>query len=217
MEVSLHVLQRIKHEEKGLIGIGTLIVFISMVIISAVAGGVLINTATALQGQARQTGTMAMQQVSSGVRVVKITGRSARENGETIVENMQVLVKLRAGSQGIDLRDLTIEYLSEDADTHLSMTENAYGSREGLFQYENIGENNFGVVKVRNASNSENCMLGTMADLIEIWVDVSAIEDGISPSEEATLALIPNIGVKTYATARAPPVMRKKGVYRLRL
>lgn len=76
MTIMFNEAKGIQKEDRGLVGIGTLIIFIAIVIVAAVAAGVLIDTSQALQEQARATGEETIQSVSTGVKVIDVKGKA---------------------------------------------------------------------------------------------------------------------------------------------
>jgi flagellin FlaB len=105
----------INEEERGQVGIGTLIVFIAMVLVAAIAAGVLINTAGFLQTQAEATGQESTEQVSNNLQVESVV--SEVESGPEI-RAIAIDVSLAPGSNPIDVTSATLEFIgSTDSGT----------------------------------------------------------------------------------------------------
>ncbi|WP_406657712.1 archaellin/type IV pilin N-terminal domain-containing protein [Methanolobus sp. ZRKC2] len=102
---------KIFRNSQAQIGIGTLIIFIAMVLIAAVAASVLIQTSGVLQQQAQSTGRQATQEVSSNLVIKSIEGVRAKNNATSMADNVSLLklkVGLNVGSSPVDLNQLVI-------------------------------------------------------------------------------------------------------------
>jgi archaeal flagellin FlaB len=92
-----------KMSKKAEMGMGTLIIFIAMILVAAVAAAVLITTTGSLQNKALDTGRSTTQEVGTSLQVIEIYA----ENGnDTTLENFTVTLKLSAGSDPIRFSDL---------------------------------------------------------------------------------------------------------------
>jgi flagellin-like protein len=96
-------------EDRGQVGIGTLIVFIAMVLVAAIAAGVLVNTAGFLQESAEQTGQQAQGEVSDRLDVVN--AYTVISDGDT--SKVNVTVRKASGSDNINLSATTVQWISD--------------------------------------------------------------------------------------------------------
>ncbi|MFW5924221.1 MAG: archaellin/type IV pilin N-terminal domain-containing protein [archaeon] len=124
-------------DERGQVGIGTLIVFIAMVLVAAIAAGVLINTAGFLQTQAEDTGTDSTDQVANNINVIgavaDVNDPAAVNDSTDTGEDYEVLdsayndsnnpdayevrltVQKSPGAADVDLSGLTVQYVGSDS------------------------------------------------------------------------------------------------------
>ena len=111
-------------DERGQVGIGTLIVFIAMVLVAAIAAGVLINTAGFLQSKGEETGQQSSQQVTNRVGVVSVTGTGTDTDADSgdgnDVSTVEILVSKSPGSDDIDLSEVTIQWIGPQGEAVLT-------------------------------------------------------------------------------------------------
>jgi len=196
-------------DKRGQVGIGTLIVFIAMVLVAAIAAGVLINTAGFLQTQAENTGTESTEQVSNNINVLSAVGEVASSN--TTLDEVRLSVAPAAGSDALNLEGVSIQYVSDDDFANLVHTDAS----------DTVGTDTiFNTSAITAEDRSDNVMTDS-SDRYEIvvylndsldgngssGVDTTGDNSGISElneGEEAELVITTDAGAQVTATIQVP-------------
>ena len=192
-----------RNDKKGNMGMGTLIIFIAMIIVAAIAASVLISTTTSLQNKALETGTATKDEVGTSLTVLQIFG----EDGTTgNLENITVTTKLKAGSEPIRFGDLLLslglDNASEDYNYNESVT--AIGdlyNASGALTPSN--EDDFFVQYSIQGSNFQDGFLST-GDVAKIKF---AAPRAVGESESFNLDIVPKVGLKNSVSTQTPTVI----------
>ncbi len=210
-------------DDRGQVGIGTLIVFIAMVLVAAIAAGVLINTAGFLQSSAEETGQQSSEQVTNRLEIVNTVGTSLNPSADPdTVETLEVTVKQAPGAANIDLGQTVAQYTSDDGAADLTFGDTVasdVGSIESTSGFD--GSQSFGVVEIQDVggdsidTTNDDPVLNDPADrakLVFIAGDDDGsnggnIEDGLQEGETATIQLNTQSGGTTTVTLSVPETL----------
>jgi archaellin len=100
--------------KRAIMGIGTLIIFIATILVAAVAAGVLISTSGILQQRALITGQEARKKITNSVEIISIVAYGNKTDES--LNNFEVLVRLDAGSDPIQMKGFDISWIGPDHD-----------------------------------------------------------------------------------------------------
>lgn len=136
--------------ERGQVGIGTLIVFIAMVLVAAMAATVLLNTSGMLAETAEETSFDSTDRVSNRLMVVSSYGHVTDDVFNTgtkasvdvmpdeTVDTVELTVKLSPGSGTVNLSEATLSWVGPETATTLVHGDTA-AHAPGALDEENPG------------------------------------------------------------------------------
>lgn len=133
-----------KKRKQATIGIGTLIVFIALVLVAAIASAVILKTAYSLKDSAEKTGKAATTEVSGGLKVLDIVGDRQFGGGalQTTITGIRFTVTVWDGSSGINIEWLRIHWIGPQVSDYSTLNLAGPASASGtLFGADEIPSN----------------------------------------------------------------------------
>jgi len=176
--------------DRAEVGVGTLIVFIAMVLVAAVAAAVLINTTGSLQQRAQATGKEATQQVASNLKVSGIYG--VRNSTSDDLWDLKVNVELSAGAVPMDMQKLIVRYSTGTAATNYAY--NSAALADGA-----ASNSAFHTTWIRGTGTNAVMQPG---DLVEIHWNLISTE--LATRTDVQVSLIPETGSSVQADFKTP-------------
>jgi flagellin FlaB len=183
--------------KKAEMGMGTLIIFIAMILVAAVAASVLIATTSKLQNKALDTGKMTTNEVGTSLSAVEVYGENGTEGND--IDYFYETIKLAAGSEPIRFADLlmTMSLSSTSRDYTYDGTVNCDGAWAGLSQTK------YGVKYQIQGSSYSNSYLNK-GDVVKLcWQAPISVNE----SSDLKITLIPKVGSNLVVETTTPDLM----------
>ena len=114
--------------KKAIMGIETLIIFIAMILVAAVAASVLIRTSGVLQERSFAVANNARQALVTKIELISVEGlvdQNTTSGSETIY-GLEIRAKLGPGSYPIQLKSVDLEFVSPNANLGASVALSPY-------------------------------------------------------------------------------------------
>ncbi|MBX0286500.1 archaellin/type IV pilin N-terminal domain-containing protein [Haloarcula salinisoli] len=200
-------------DDRGQVGIGTLIVFIAMVLVAAIAAGVLINTAGFLQSGAEATGQGASDATSNRIQVVSTTGTDLDNSTVGVVS---LVVKAGPGASNIDLETTTVQWVGPNGSFYQLAENSTGGNPDGYFAVATVQD-----------SDGSSPVLNDQEDRLKIQLELGegdneTLIDGAEPfgseigeGESATIRITTASGSQTTEEILVPETISGTTAVRL--
>jgi len=189
------------------IGIGSLIVFIAMVLVAGIAASVILQTMNSLEEQALSTGRETTRDISSGLRVTQVTGY---KNGSSI-DLLAIFIRTTAGSMDVDLNYTFISISDTSTQIILSYNSNVFSSSvsNGLFgtvNSSNLSATTYGIMVIRDidgSCTSSNPVINN-DDLVVLIINTSKCFSGIGTRTKVSGKVMPEYGISGVISFTTP-------------
>jgi len=182
-----------KKDKRAEMGVGTMIIFIAMVLVAAVAASVLISTANKVREQAQNTGDQAINNVASGFVVQDVTGTVDPTFAH--MTDLTIQMRLQAGSPNMNMDLVSIQFVSGTTNDMLSFVAGSGAAAGGALAGASY-----------SANTTNNNAWGTGNHVVQqgdmITVTITGLQ--LSYSAAATVKIVPAYGSSTLISFVTP-------------
>lgn len=189
------------------IGVGSLIIFIAMIISAGIAASVVMQTMNSMQQQALQTSRDTISEISTGLQLTHVSGYVA--NGS--ITQLCFFVTTIPGSNVVDISQVRLQISDAETMPVLRYTNTSFSTSvsSGLFKtlnMSNVSTEHFGLIVIRDLDNSCTSENPTVNDndLVAILINATACFDGISPRTTVTGRIVPEQGLPALFSFTTP-------------
>lgn len=195
--------------DRAQVGIGTLILFVAVILVASLAAGVLITTSGLLQAQAEITGDESASQVTDNLEVINAAGIVNESDGTRVVNETRLGVQKAPSAGHVDLEALSIQYVGPGTSAMLVYEDRYEGGRN---------RGGYALEPVRTVED-DNVLMDT-TDRYEIVIpldgqdigeQIQPIEGGLEPASEVQLTITTATGAQRAVTIRTPDSLADNG------
>jgi archaeal flagellin FlaB len=187
--------------KKAEMGMGTLIIFIAMILVAAVAAGVLISTTETLQNKALATGKATSTEVGTSMTVVQLY---AEDGTNQNLEEFTEVIKLSSGSEPIRFTDLLLTMSLDNTSADYEYGSNITCTNTS----QTVPGGNYGISYSITGPNNKSGYL-TKGDVVKLCFQAPR---SVSESEELSVSLIPKVGTVRKVETSLPDLMVDKRI-----
>lgn len=186
----IKTLKKFLKGRKAQVGLGTLIIFIAMILVAAVAAGTLMRTSGTLEFKARTTGEMATKEVSTNLKIIEIAGYAGDDGAQQKnVTKLIVTISLAAGSSDIAYEDIIMSYHANDTYIRGIRYNSSVGDSENSTTADNDVAD-FGIIPLNTVTGDTNLERNEIVEL-HFWIEDSTGDHPLRPNEEFFITLMP--------------------------
>ncbi len=192
----------IKNEEAQA-GVGTLIIFIAMVLVAAVAAAVLIQTSGVMQSKSTTTTKEAAAAIGENIVIEAVDGYRSSSTATYLVF-LNITVKTAAGGSDVDLTKLLLIAKSSTATANLNYTSSNTTSATGFRVVQLRGSSAMGSGDTLYSYSTATSPVLKAGDLVKLVVNSSASGLNLAQTGDLTVTLSPEKGASISLPATLP-------------